>query len=72
MEKKDPAKSVDEALAQVDSKRRGFLKGLLLGSAALAALPLMKSEAVAQDAPQEPEKKKKKKKKGDDGGDEPK
>jgi hypothetical protein len=42
-------KSIDEALAHVDESRRGFLKGLLLGSAALAALPLMNSNALAQD-----------------------
>jgi hypothetical protein len=48
MAKPDRTKSIDEALAHVDASRRGFLKGLLLGSAALAALPLLKSDALAQ------------------------
>jgi hypothetical protein len=48
MSKSDQAK-IEQALANVDESRRGFLKGLLLGSAALAALPLMKSDALAQD-----------------------
>src|SRR5262252_5275385 len=42
-------KSVDNALAHVNKERRGFLKGMLIGSAALAVLPLMKSNALAQD-----------------------
>jgi hypothetical protein len=69
-------KSIDEALAHVDESRRGFLKGLLLGSAALAALPLMNSNALAQDqggAPPDDGKGKGKKGKGKkgkgDGGD---
>ncbi len=49
MAKTDHKKSIDEALAHVDASRRGFLKGLLLGSAALAALPLLKSDALAQE-----------------------
>jgi hypothetical protein len=49
MAKPGDTKSIDEALAHVDESRRGFLKGLLLGSAALAALPLMNSNALAQD-----------------------
>jgi hypothetical protein len=49
MAKPRDTKSIDEALAHVDESRRGFLKGLLLGSAALAALPLMNSNALAQD-----------------------
>ena len=61
MAKPDHKKSIDEALAHVDASRRGFLKGLLLGSAALAALPLLKSDALAQDAGQGEGK-------GDDGG----
>lgn len=59
---KDQVKAVDEALAQVGSGRRGFLKGLLIGSAALAALPLLKSEALAQDTGSDTTPKKKKKK----------
>ena len=53
--------AVDQALAQVGNGRRGFLKGLLIGSAALAALPLLKSEALAQDTDSGTAKKKKKK-----------
>jgi hypothetical protein len=49
MAKPDNPKSIDEALAHVNESRRGFLRGLLVGSAALAALPLMKSNALAQD-----------------------
>ena len=44
-----PDHKIEDALSHVDESRRGFLKGLLLGSAALAALPLMKSNALAQD-----------------------
>lgn len=78
MSKSDQAK-LDKALAHVDESRRGFLKGLLLGSAALAALPLMKSEALAQDQGGEGDagkakgkkgKKGKKGGKGEGGGDE--
>ena len=73
---------LEKALANVNSGRRGFLKGMLLGGAALAALPLITSTAVGQDAGQgggdgstDDTKKKKKKKKADDGsggGDAPK
>jgi hypothetical protein len=61
---KEKINAVDEALSHVNGGRRTFLKGLLIGSAAVAALPLMKSEALAQDdnAP------KKKKKKAPDNG----
>ena len=62
---KDAVKAVDEALAQVGKGRRGFLKGLLIGSAALAALPLLKSEALAQDTDSGSAPKKKKKKTDD-------
>jgi hypothetical protein len=48
MAKTDSTKSVDNALAHVNKGRRGFLKGMLIGSAALAVLPLMKSEALAR------------------------
>ena len=54
--------SIEKALAQVDNERRGFLKGLLLGSAALAALPLITSTAVAQEGDTNGTGKKKKKK----------
>jgi len=46
MAKEDSAKSLDNALAKVNSGRRGFLKGMLLGGAALAALPLVTSTAA--------------------------
>ena len=49
MPKSDETKSIEQALSHVDESRRGFLKGLLVGSAALAAIPLMKSSALAQD-----------------------
>lgn len=49
MAKPGDTKSIDDVLSHVDESRRGFLKGLLLGSAALAALPLMKSDSLAQD-----------------------
>ncbi len=49
MAKPGDTKSIDDVLAHVDESRRGFLKGLLVGSAALAALPLMKSDSLAQD-----------------------
>jgi hypothetical protein len=59
----DPTKSIENALSQVDGNRRGFLKNLLLGSAAAAliALPLVTSTAVAQDTGTDTGKKKKKK-----------
>jgi hypothetical protein len=74
MSKSDQTK-IEQALAHVDESRRGFLKGLLLGSAALAALPLMKSDALAQDQGGDSGdagkgKKGKKGKKGGEGGDE--
>jgi hypothetical protein len=74
MAKRGDTKSIDEVLAHVDEGRRGFLKGLLLGSAALAALPLMSSNALAQeqggDEGKANGKKGKKGKKGKgDGGD---
>jgi len=62
----DAIKSLENALAQVKQDRRGFLKTLLVGSA-VAAVPLMTSEAMAQDTPTDDGKaKKKKKKKGDE------
>jgi hypothetical protein len=44
----DLLKSLDYALAQVKEGRRGFLKKLLVGSV-VATVPLMSSEAVAED-----------------------
>ena len=46
---KDVAKALENALTQVNEERRGFLKKLLIGSAAVAILPLMTSSLVAQD-----------------------
>jgi hypothetical protein len=68
----DPTKSIENALSQVDGNRRGFLKNLLLGSAAAAliALPLVTSTAVAQDTGADTATKKKKKK-GTDSTDQP-
>jgi hypothetical protein len=61
---KEKVKAMDEALS--NNGRRSFLKGLLLGGAAVAAMPLMKSQALAQDDNDNAPKKKKKKKGGDD------
>ncbi len=55
---KEKIKAMDEALS--NNGRRSFLKGLLIGGAAVAAMPLMKSQALAQDD-NAPKKKKKKK-----------
>jgi len=64
----DAIKSLENALAQVKQDRRGFLKTLLVGSA-VAAVPLMTSEAMAAEGEGDDGKaKKKKKKKGDDEG----
>jgi hypothetical protein len=52
-------KALDEALSHVGKGRRSFLKGLLVGSA--LALPLMTTDALAQDNDNVPKKKKKKK-----------
>jgi hypothetical protein len=63
----DAIKSLENALAQVKQDRRGFLKTLLVGSA-VAAVPLMTSEAMAQEGGEEGKKKKKKKKgEGEEG-----
>jgi hypothetical protein len=62
---KEKIKAVEETLSQVSNGRRSFLKGILIGSAAVAAvaaLPVMKSEALAQDDNDNAPKKKKKKK----------
>jgi hypothetical protein len=56
---KEQIKAMDAALS--NNGRRSFLKGLLIGGAAVAAMPLMKSKALAQDSDNAPKKKKKKK-----------
>ena len=58
----DSLKSLDNALANVQQDRRGFLKTLIVGSA-VAAIPVMTSQAIAQEGEGEEGKKKKKKKK---------
>ena len=71
----DPTKSIENALSQVDGNRRGFLKNLLLGSAAAAliALPLVTSTAMAQGGTEGTDSTaKKKKKKGTDTEQQPK
>ena len=45
--KNDPT---TKTLDQVDSRRRGFLRELLTGGAAVAVLPAMTTVAFAQDA----------------------
>ncbi len=62
---------LDKVLAQVSQDRRGFLKTLLVGSA-VAAVPVMTSQAMAaegEDEGGEERKKKKKKKKKKEGED---
>ena len=49
MAKDESVKSLETALAHVNKDRRGFLKVLLAGSAAAAALPMLTSETLAQD-----------------------
>ena len=63
---------LDKVLAQVSQDRRGFLKTLLVGSA-VAAVPVMTSQAMAAEGEGEggeggegKKKKKKKKKEGDE------
>jgi hypothetical protein len=61
---------LDKVLAQLSKDRRGFLKTLLVGSA-VAAIPFMTSQAMAEeteggDEGKEGKKKKKKKKKDAD------
>jgi hypothetical protein len=58
----DSLKSLDNALAHVQQDRRGFLKTLIVGSA-VAAIPVMTSQAMAAEGDDEEGKKKKKKKK---------
>jgi hypothetical protein len=55
-------KSLDQALAHVQQDRRGFLKTLIVGSA-VAAIPVMTSQAMAAEGDEGGEGKKKKKKK---------
>jgi hypothetical protein len=57
---------LDAALAQVSQDRRGFLKTMLIGSA-VAALPLMTSQAMAAEGEGDDAKKKKEKKKKKEG-----
>jgi len=57
---------LDKVLAQVSQDRRGFLKTLLVGSA-VAAIPVMTSQAMAAEDEDEEGKKKKKKKKKKEG-----
>ena len=45
----DPISALDKALEQVSGNRRGFLKRVLGGAAALGAVPLITSEAAAQE-----------------------
>jgi hypothetical protein len=49
----DTLKSLDNALTHVSKDRRGFLTALLVGSA-VAAIPLMTSQAMAQKAGEDP------------------
>ena len=58
----DSVKSLETVLDQVRQDRRGFLKTMLAGSA-VAALPLMTSQAMAAEGEGGDEGKKKKKKK---------
>ncbi|HXJ01384.1 MAG TPA: twin-arginine translocation signal domain-containing protein [Micropepsaceae bacterium] len=58
----DSLKSLDNALAHVQQDRRGFLKTLIVGSA-VAAIPVMTSQAMAAEGEEGDEGKKKKKKK---------
>jgi hypothetical protein len=62
----DSLKSLDNALAHVQQDRRGFLKTLIVGSAAVA-VPVMTSQAMAAEGEggEEGKKKKKKKKEAD-------
>lgn len=41
----------DQVLQHVDERRRGFLRKLLVGGAAVVAAPAMSSFVLAQDAP---------------------
>jgi hypothetical protein len=63
----DSLKSLDNALAHVQQDRRGFLKTLIVGSA-VAAIPVMTSQAMAAEGGEGEEGKKKKKKKKEGEG----
>jgi hypothetical protein len=67
MAKDESVTSLETALAHVNKDRRGFLKVLLAGSAAAAALPMLTSETLAQEGGGEGEGKGKKGKKGKKG-----
>jgi len=60
---------LDKVLAQVSQDRRGFLKTLLIGSA-VAAVPVMTSQAMAAEGDEGGEEGKKKKKKKKKEGEE--
>jgi hypothetical protein len=49
----DSVKSLDVALAHVQRDRRGFLRTLFVGTA-IAAIPLMTSQSMAQKAGEDP------------------
>jgi hypothetical protein len=57
------AKALEDILAHVSQDRRGFLKTLLVGSA-VAAVPVVVSQAVAAEGDGDGKKKKKKKEGG--------
>ena len=61
------AKTLEDILAHVSQDRRAFLKTMLIGSA-VAAVPVVVSQAVAQETDGDDGKKKKKKKKDGHGG----
>jgi hypothetical protein len=60
--------AMENALNNVNEARRGFLKTLIIGSAAVAVLPMMSSSVLAQDGDEGKGKKGKKGKKGDGKG----
>lgn len=64
MTEKEQNESIENALANVDRKRRAFLRKILIGSAAAAALPLMSSTSFAA----EPNQRRGKGKGGQNGG----
>jgi hypothetical protein len=45
---------LEKALAQVNPHRRGFLTAMLVGSAAVAAVPLMTTQSMAQKEGEDP------------------